>query len=105
MIARYRQLSFLWGIPGFFLHFFSLAGLAGLEPTGKTSWPAIVAGGLFLVLANVPLFIGLAYSARAKGRHPMWCLFGFLGLIGFMVLACLDDRAPPQPCVARWKGV
>jgi len=36
--------------------------------------------------------IGLAYSAKAKGRHPAWCVFGLLNLIGFIVLGFLSDK-------------
>jgi len=46
---------------------------------------------LVMLVGTVLLIIGLAYYARAKGRHPAWCLMGFLSVIGLIVLACLKD--------------
>jgi hypothetical protein len=48
--------------------------------------------GLAGLVGTALLLAGFAYYAKAKGRHPLWCLFAFLGLIGLIVLACLKDR-------------
>ena len=46
------------------------------------------------LVGTVLLLIGLAFYAKAKGRHPAWCLMAFLSLIGLIVLALLKDKAP-----------
>ncbi|MGO9115406.1 MAG: SHD1 domain-containing protein [Thermoguttaceae bacterium] len=47
--------------------------------------PLVFIVGTFLFVA------GLAFYAKAKRRHPAWCLMGFLSLLGLIILACLPD--------------
>jgi len=73
---RCNNISFVFGVPGFFLQF---AGSAMNQP-------------LVLIIGSVLLMIGLAYYAKGKKRNPAWCLMGFLPIVGIIVLACLKDR-------------
>ena len=75
MIKKYNNLSLAWGVPGIILQ---VVGLFMNQP-------------VIQLLGAVLLVVGLAYYAKAKGRHPAWCLMGFLSLIGLIVLACLSD--------------
>jgi hypothetical protein len=86
MIARYNKLSFLFGVPGILLQ---VVG-AVMRQSGDNADM-----GLMVQLVGTGLLIaGLCYYAQAKGRNPAWCLMGFLSIIGLIVLACLEDRAP-----------
>ena len=76
MIKRYNNISLLSGVPGLILQ---IAGRVINEP-------------LVMLVGTILLMIGLAYYAKAKGRHPAWCLMGFLSIIGLIVLACLKDH-------------
>ena len=43
--------------------------------------------GMLAMLAGTALLLaGFAYYAKAKGRHPAWCLMAFLSIIGLIVL-------------------
>lgn len=44
------------------------------------------------LLGSILLLVGLAFYAKGKGRHPAWCLLGFLSIIGIIILACLKDK-------------
>ena len=46
-----------------------------------------------LITGTVLLLIGFAFYAKAKGQSPWWALIGLLGLIGYIVLFALEDRA------------
>jgi hypothetical protein len=82
LIRLYNRISLAVGIPGLILQIVGQAMTDSIGPLGK---PVVVLGtGL--------LMFGLAYYAKAKGRHPAWCLMGFLSLLGLIVLACLEDR-------------
>ena len=87
MITEYNRTSLRFGVPGALLQF------PGPFPA-EYIWPQIdllpriVAG-----LGSILLLIGLSYYARAKGRHPGWCLFAFLSWFGILVLALLEDRS------------
>jgi hypothetical protein len=80
MIARYNNYSLALGIPGLLIQ---IGGLVAQRP------PITLVG-------TVLLMAGLAFYAKAKGRSPAWCLMGFLGLIGLIVLALLKDQAPEK---------
>ena len=54
-------------------------------------WGNIIGQPIMLILGTILLMIGLAYYAMAKGRNPVWCLMGFLSIIGLIVLGCLKD--------------
>jgi len=79
MIAKYNRISLGLGIPGLVMQ---IAGRVGAEALGVFALPVVLLGtGLLLA--------GFAFYAKAKGRHPAWCLMAFLSLIGLVVLSCL----------------
>jgi hypothetical protein len=87
MIARYNNVSLALGIPGLLLQI------------GGNFWAAPYFGGQLAVgrsvmaLGTLLLIAGLAFYAKAKGRHPAWGLLGLLSFIGLILLACLSDHA------------
>ncbi len=81
MIKRYNNLSFVFGVPGIVLRI--VPAFYGTPAVRVT---------MFLA-GTALLLVGLLYYAKAKARHPAWGLFGFLGIIGLIVLACLKDHA------------
>ena len=86
MIQEYNKKSFVFGIPGIILQ---IAGNFMRNPEG-----VITGLGLLISLCGTALLmIGLAFYAKAKGRHPAWCLFAFLSLIDLLVLALLKDHS------------
>ena len=91
MIAHYNTKSLIVGAPGLALQ---LCG--GLLARTLIADPATadMAAAAALGVGTILLLIGLAFYAKAKGRHPAWCLMAFLSLIGFIVLALLQDKAP-----------
>jgi HlyD family secretion protein len=84
MIQKFNSIGLMVGIPGLIL-----------QVVGKMITRADQVGiGLLVTLAGtVMLLIGLAYYAKAKGRHPAWCLLAFLSLVGLILMACLKDCA------------
>ncbi len=86
MIKQYNNISLLAGIPGLLLQ------IVGRVLSGSSG----AVGTLLMVVGTALLLIGLAYYAKAKGRHPAWCLMAFLSLIGLIVLACLKDLATEE---------
>lgn len=97
MIAQYKRKSLYWGIPGAWIQ---LGGIS-FQVTQASGDPDIMmtgaelAGARFILLVGtVLLMIGLYYYARAKGRNGFWALFGFIGIIGVIVLAYLKDITP-----------
>ena len=81
MNAAYNRKSLLYGLPGLVVQ------TAGVFLPG-------LSGVLSQIVGTLLLFVGLAFYAMAEARHPAWCLVAFLSLIGFIVLACLKDKAP-----------
>lgn len=58
----------------------------------------------FLQLAgSAVLIVAFYYYAKAKGRHPAFCLFGLLSIVGLFVLASLKDRSGSEE-VSSGKG-
>jgi hypothetical protein len=88
MDARLNRKSLLYGVPGMTLQ------IAGLVMKGGV-------GALVQLTGTVLLLIGLALYAKAKGRHPAWCLMAFLSLIGLLVLASLKDKSPNETRPAK----
>lgn len=86
MIPRYNNLSLALGVPGLVLQTVGtiVAYALGNEDLAAVSFFA----GTALLLA------GLAMYAKAKGRHPAWCLVAPLSPVGWIILGCLEDRAP-----------
>ena len=86
MIEAYNRKSFIFGIPGIILQ---IVGNFMRDPEGIMT----ILGVLIVLCGTVLLMIGLAFYAKAKDRHPAWCLFAFLSIIGLIVLACLKDKS------------
>lgn len=85
MIQEYNRKSFIFGVPGLILQ---IAGRLMMNPTESGGLGALVA-----LLGTVLLLVGFAFYAKAKGRHPAWCLMAFLSIIGLIVLALLKDKS------------
>ena len=84
MVARYNNLSLALGAPGIILQ---IAGRFMME------FPEREGMGIAIgLLGTALLLVGLAFYAKAKGRHPAWCLMAFLSIVGLFVLACLKDH-------------
>jgi hypothetical protein len=86
MIKRYNNLSFLFFVPGI------VAQIAGLVLREKVPELHIV-GIVLLIIGTAGAMTGFAFYAKAKGRSPAWCLAGFLGLPGLLLLSVLKDRS------------
>ncbi len=95
MIRRYNNISLAIGIPGLILQ---IIGATVAAMGAKEETPSLL-GVLISLIGSGMLIIALAYYAKAKGRHWAWCLFGFLSLMGILVLFLLADRAvtPAKP--------
>ena len=85
MITKYNNISLVFGAPGIILQ------TAGTIMTDGMKNENMI-GLLLLLLGSVLLLIGLGFYAKAKGRHPAWCLMAFLSFIGLVVLASLSDK-------------
>jgi len=84
MNRKYNSISLAYGVPGLVIQ------TAGLFL--QNAWVMWLGTLLFVV--------GLAYYAKAKGRHPAWCLMAFLSIIGMIILGCLKDYGLPSPVPA-----
>lgn len=89
MIAKYNRISIAIGLPGILMQIGGRVMMMNASTESETLLPALLA-----FVGTGLLLVGLAFYAKAKGRHPAWCLFAFLSLIGLIVLACLKDHAP-----------
>jgi ABC-type enterochelin transport system permease subunit len=82
MIKEYNRKSLMLGVPGIVM-----------LNVGVIMAASEIAIGPLLLLLGTGLFItGLAYYAKSKGRHPAWCLAGFLSIVGIIILVSLKDR-------------
>ena len=71
-----------------------MAGFIGPRNIETPEDAAVVIGLALVSLVGAILFlVGLAFYAKAKGRHPAWGLVGLLSLIGLIVLVCLKDTS------------
>jgi hypothetical protein len=89
MIAEYNTKSFVFGIPGLVLQtvgYFIRDAEGVMTPLGF----------IIAICGTVLLLVGFIFYAKAKGRHPAWCMFGLLSIIGLIVLACLKDKSISQ---------
>ena len=89
MIAHYNRKSLLYGIPGLVLQ---IGGDIAAQFSGATT--VVDLGRIVTLTGTILLLVGLAFYAKAKWRHPAWCLMALLSIIGFIVLAMLKDEAP-----------
>lgn len=92
MIKHYNNISLAIGVPGLLLQ----------TVAAFYEWPASeqVVGTLLVLAGTAMLLVGLAFYAKAKNQHPVWCLFGLLSIIGVIVLAVLRNKSKmrtPQP--------
>jgi len=76
MIKKHNNLSLVFGILGLVLQLFVF--VPGLKLVG--------------LLGIALLIVGLAYYAKAMGRHPAWGLLGLLSLLGILALMLLKDK-------------
>jgi hypothetical protein len=76
-IRSLNNLSLLFGVPGLILQ---VASNAVQGPARA----AVALGGLLL------LVVGLALSAKTKGRNPAWGLMGLLSCLGLGFLALMS---------------
>jgi hypothetical protein len=88
VIRKYNNVSLAFGAPGLFIQ---TAGYV-MSQISTELLPALL-GFLICLAGTALLLVGLAYYAKAKARHPAWCLMGLASLIGLIVLACLKDRS------------
>jgi hypothetical protein len=86
VIKRYNNLSFLYFIPGMIIQG---TGYVMMQNSGEPN-PRVV---FSMLLGTVLAFIGFGYYAQAKGRSMVWGAFGFISLIGLVVLALLKDKS------------
>jgi hypothetical protein len=89
MIKECNRKSFYWGIPGIILQ------CGGRNMANEIPKNANL-GAIYLFVGTFLLMMGLSYYAKAKGRHPAWCLMAFLSIIGIIVLACLKDKTATE---------
>lgn len=95
MIAGYNRRGLLFDASGVALQF------VGRFAIDRPLEDPTLLGGLCVALGTVLLAIGLAYDAKAKGRSMTWCLMAFMGIIGVLVLALLEDRSGSTPQVGE----
>ena len=77
MIKKYNNLSFAVGIPGILIQFYG----------------TFVNSSVLQISGLIALIVALYFYAKAKNRHPAFCLFGMLSIIGLLVLASLKDKS------------
>ena len=91
MIARYNRASLWVGGIGIALQLGTPLVAAAIGPTLLEYRGLAMALVPAMMLGTVMVFIGLALYAKAKGRSVVWCAAGFLGILGFLLLAGLKD--------------
>lgn len=95
MIKKYNNLSFVWGVPGIIIQSGGQVLAQMAERPGSEPDPLLTLSGCGITLVGTGLLmVGLAYYAKSRGRHPVWCLMGLLSCIGLIVLALLKDKSP-----------
>jgi hypothetical protein len=85
MIKRYKNLGFVFGVPGLVLQ---VVGNLMLSAQPRSGLGFVVGLG-----GTVLLLTGFSYYAKAKGRHPAWCLMAFLSCFGPIIWAFLKDKS------------
>jgi hypothetical protein len=86
MIGRHRKTALAFFIPSVVLQF--VGQVVRTVPGEK------LVGSLILLVGTVLLVIGMAYYAKAKGRHPAWGLMGLLSLFGALLVESLREHEP-----------
>jgi hypothetical protein len=96
VIARDNNISLALGIPGLLIQ------VVGVVMRSKPETEAN--GQTVAAIGTILLICGLGFYAKAKGRSIAWGLMGFLSIIGLIVLAMLEDRAPSGKVKGQSKG-
>jgi len=104
MIAAYNKRSFVFGIPGLVLQTAGWIGLNLSDSSGSEPGLSVALWAGALLVGTGLLLLGLGFYAASKGRSPAWCALGLLGIIGFIVLACLTDLAGDKAGAPVVKG-
>ena len=99
MIPEYNRKSLGLGVSGIVLQILPFPVSAalharGLDQPGDVNDTIGLAIGFLPIVGTLLLLAGLAYYAKAKGRHPAWCLLAFFSCVGIVVLALLKDKVP-----------
>lgn len=85
MIASYNRWSLAAGITGLGL---MVTGTVLEKAHGESALSALP------MLSGLVLFvIGCSLCAKAKGRHWAWGFLGIANVLGYIVLAMLEDRS------------
>jgi hypothetical protein len=92
MIKRCSKKSVVFTVSGFVLESYGYTVMQ--QEFGNKNLSLACLGLVGVLLGTFLLLIGLAYYAKAKGRHPAWCVLAFLSIVGLIALACLEDKAP-----------
>jgi hypothetical protein len=93
MLAEYKNKGNLGIGLGIALAVGSGLAVGALATNGRID-PSMLMVVVVLRLAGLALFVwGCGMYAKAKGRSGVNCLWGFLGLIGLIVLACMKDHS------------
>ncbi len=77
MIKKYNNYSLLFGVPGLIVQTYS----------------SMINSNLLFLSGTVLIIVGLFFYTKAKARHPLFCLLGFLSIIGWLILAALSDKS------------
>lgn len=77
MIKKYNNYSLLFGVPGLIVQAYS----------------SFVNSNLLLLVGTILVVVGLFFYTKAKARHPLFCLLGFLSIIGWLILGALSDKS------------
>ena len=85
MIKKYNNTSLAMGIPGLIIQAYG----------GISHIPVIQ------LIGTVAVLTGFFYYAKAKGRHPAFCLLAFLSFIGLLILAVLKDESGSDEVAAE----
>lgn len=96
LIARDNNISLALGVPGLITEVVGVV-MRNNPETAQTGQAIYVVGTLLLIA-------GLGFYAKAKGRSLAWGLMGLLSIIGLIVLAMLEDRAPSGKVKGQGKG-
>ncbi len=77
-----------WTLFGLFLE---LAGVLFSIPHPEVVSPA----SLFLYASGaIAIVVGVFHLAKSKHRSPMWAIMGLLSLLGWTLVAFIEDRSP-----------
>jgi hypothetical protein len=97
---RYKVLGFRYRVGGISLQLMPALLVALMINVPAGSWldtdamvnASLIVMGLIGLTGTVLFIAGLAYYAMHKGRSPYWCVAGFVGIPGLLVLMLLPDK-------------